>query len=181
MYLMKQVYNSCEQVDEMSIYIFQDDKWHFEKMIKVKGCKALIDFIASRADLLDYAILKLNQPYRNVLYHFNPHIKIAIDKEEIVTLFYSLIAEDKGAYEEAAAALEDSCSCMSINSNKHHFIDDFYRMCSRTEAVHFYELWQLHMPLNDKKASQFIRTMEFYLDEVINYFTVKPICDFLNR
>ncbi|MDF2877369.1 MAG: hypothetical protein K0S30_465 [Clostridia bacterium] len=54
-------------------------------------------------------------------------------------------------------------------------------MNSRAEALHLYELWQLHMPINDKKASRFIRTMEFYLDEIINYFTVEPIYNFLNR
>ncbi|MDF2877368.1 MAG: hypothetical protein K0S30_464 [Clostridia bacterium] len=102
MYLIKQVHNSGEALNEMHIYVLQNNKWCFEQMVRVKGCKALADFIARSHYSFEYAILKLNQPYRNILYHFNPHIKIAIDKEEIKTLFYSLFQEDEGVYEEAA-------------------------------------------------------------------------------
>jgi len=170
MYLLKQIYNKSRHLDDMYIYQFVNKKWLLNEVIQVKNGKGLFEFVQSRPIQLDYAIIKINQPYRNILYHFYPHIKIIIDKHEIIALFNTLMGEAQDVYEEVAVSIEQRCHAEYFNGDIRFFIHDFYHMQSKTEAIAFYELWQKDLPINDKKISKFVRVMEFYSDEIINYF-----------
>ncbi len=170
MYLMRQVYDPIENLDDMYIYESMGQKWQLSQIIKVRDKKNLIKLLQHIRIKPDYAIIKLNQPYRNTLYYLYPEIKIIIDKEDVILVFNTIMNTQIEAYEEAAALIENQGNTPCFKGVSRYFILDFYNMGSKGEAIEHYELWQTYMPLNDKKISKFIRIMEFYFDEIINYF-----------
>ena len=172
MYLIKQMDNTSEHVDELRIYQMINHNWHFDKRIKVRNCTDLFEQLQTIPFPLDYAIIKLNKLYRNTLYYCFPQIKIIIDKPEVMTCFNRLLHQEKQAYEEVAATIEQGMMEEALKRDIGCFIKGFYARASKAEAIEFYELWQSDMPLNDKKISRLIRTMEFYLDEILNYFDI---------
>lgn len=172
MYLLRQIYNKRERLDDFHIYQFINNNWQLDETIKVKHQKYLFELMQGKHIKLDYAIIKLNQPYRNILYHLYPQIKIIIDRHEITALFSTIMREEPDAYEEAAASIEHRYHTDYFKGDIRYFVYDFYHMKSKAEATAFYELWQNYIPINDKRIGRLVRVMEFYFDEIINYFDV---------
>jgi len=175
MYLIKQMFNFIENLDNLYIYQGINDKWQLNQIIKIRSRKSLFEQIKKIPFRLDYAIIELNQPYRNSFYYCYPHIKVVIDKDELITLFNASINQSIEAYEEVAVSLEQRDIPIGLNRDWRYFIQDFYKMPSKEEAIKCYELWQTYLPINDKKVGKFIRIMEFYFDEIINYFEAPQI------
>ena len=60
-----------------------------------------------------------------------------------------------------------------LSEDLRYFVQCFYRCESKEVARAYYEAWQYERALNDQKANKFIRIMEFYQDEIFNYFDYK--------
>ncbi len=175
MYLLKQMFNPIEKLDDLWIYEFHSNKWQLTQIIKIRTKKHLSVQLRNIACRLDYAVIEMSQPYRNTFYYLYPDIKIIINKSELVSLFHTTIEERTEVFDEAAAAVENASIYNRLNRDWHYFIEEFYKMPSKEEAIKLYELWQTYVPLNNKKISRFIRTMEFYFDEIMNYFDILGI------
>ncbi|MDF2612711.1 MAG: hypothetical protein K0S71_497 [Clostridia bacterium] len=182
MYLLKQSYNKRVQKDYLYLYALINNKWQLNKTMEVKNADSLFKLLQDQTFKLDYAIITLSQPYRNILYHFYPHIKMVIDKYEVIALFSTLFNQISEVYEEVAVSIEYKDHPDYFNGDIRYFIYDFYHAKSKAEAIELYEFWQNYIPLNDKKIGRFVRVMEFYADEILNYFEIdKEIADaFIN-
>lgn len=180
MYLLVQR-NSCSRdIREIDVCKKVNGSWQLIQHTQLKGSKALTKWLQNSYFPLDYAIIKLNRIDRNALYYFMPDIKIIIDPNEIIHLFKNQINIEMQGYEEIAATELDK-TMSALNIGKESFISAFYNMQQKNEAVHFYELWQRDIPLNDKKLGRIVRVMEFYFDEIVGYFDAPDCIKALRR
>ncbi|WP_069997434.1 hypothetical protein [Cellulosilyticum sp. I15G10I2] len=170
MYLIRQVFNPIENLDDMYIYESIDELWQLNQIIKVRDSRSLAKLLGYSTIYFDYAIIKFNRIYRNTFYYLYPRIKVIIDKKDVVDVFKSITNPQDEAYEEAAAIVETQADKQCSKEVLDYFIYHFYTMTSKQDAIKHYELWQTYVPLNDKKIGSFVSLMEIYLDEITNYF-----------
>lgn len=170
MYLIGQVYNEKEHFDEMCIYKLERDIWQCHYKLRICGGKSLVQLLQPLGLRLDYAIIDLNQIYRNSFYYLYPDIQVIIDKKAIIRVFNQIVCLQTQAYEEAAVLLDPKVKIWDFMEVYGGFIHDFYRQSSKQDAIAYYEKWQTNRPLTHKDIDRFISIMEFYYDEIMNYF-----------
>ncbi len=171
MQLLKQEITLKGQSSHFTLYEEKHEKWVLKKDYKIEGPKTFYTFLKQTPFEIDYAILQINQPYRNLLYSFYPQLKMSLAKEAVIDEFEKRIGVTRYFYEEVAASLQ-----RSVRTEKRDwkgFIYEFYSLSNGEEALALYEIWQLSLPLKDKYATSFIRFMEYYLQEIVNYFEIK--------
>lgn len=146
----------------------------FCRIFEVLSQRELYAFLKTLDITIDAAIISLHQPYRNTLYALFPKICITIFKLEVVGLFDEALQEDELWYSEIAASTETE---EDINLSKQlvNFINYFYDCGNKKEATKWYETWQAYIPLNNKKVYRLVRIMEFYNEEILNYFEVEEV------
>lgn len=135
--------------------------------------------ILKKRYLIKFAIISFNQPLREIIYSLFPGVMIIINPRDVLDMMNFYLGEggtplegDKD--EEVAAALEEDrllafenpISCQSI-----------YSCYTKEEAMFYYRKWQSHVPLGIKPFHHVIRKIDFYYDEVFNYFVFKNIWD----
>lgn len=177
MQLVRQSRNSKEQLDRITIYECKHHIWTIKDCFTVKGQRDFYKGIKGRELHLDYGIIELNQRYRNTLYYLQPTIKIAIDKKALFALVEKGLYVKELLYEEVAISMDHSAKMEPTIEGLYSFIEAFYKCSSQREALALYEAWQWERPLNDKAATDLIRVMTFYQDEIMNYFDVKTIIE----
>lgn len=117
---------------------------------------------------IDYAIIEFNQPYRNTLYALYPEIKICISKRAVQELFLQTTQIGEELYEEVAVTAEELEEDFYLYT--HSFIQAFYKQDSKEEAIKLYHEWTSRMPLGVPYLYRLIRIIEFYKEEILNYF-----------
>ncbi|MHC1747785.1 MAG: hypothetical protein AB9856_05245 [Cellulosilyticaceae bacterium] len=152
--------------------IFGIEGISLSQTFEVLSQRALYDFFKTLATTIDAAIISFHQPYRNTLYAIFPNIRITIFKSEVISLFDTTLQDEEGWYSEIAASSEDIDDPDSSNQLT-NFINYFYACSSRDEALRCYETWQAYIPLNNKKIYRLVRIMEFYNEEILNYFQLQ--------
>lgn len=126
---------------------------------------------------IDYAIIGLNQPYRNTLYALHPHVKICISPHIIQSVFDEVLGIDYCFYEEVAVTGEVEYQDISISTQK--FIHDFYKQTNKQDALILYRTWVSEMPMGITWLYRLIRIMEFYMEEILIYFELKAMRAFV--
>lgn len=174
MYLLEQ--SHCEKKHATKVLFYREHKkqWDLETIFTLYNSRDFYECIKTRQYSIKYAIIGINQPYRNILYHFYPYIKVIIDKGEVIRLFEQIVGTDGLLYEEVAVSIELGSKRAYYAGDIRYFIYDFYHLSSKEEARAFYELWQMRVPINDRAISRFIRVMEYFLEEILNYFEFSP-------
>lgn len=131
--------------------------------------------ILKKKYLIKLAIISFNQPLREIVYSLFPGAMIIINPKDVLDMMNSHLGDvattlkgDKG--EEVAVTLEEDrlfafenpITCQSI-----------YSCYTKQEAMFYYRKWQSHVPLGIKSFHHVIRKIDFYYDEVFNYFDFK--------
>ncbi|WP_054738575.1 hypothetical protein [Cellulosilyticum ruminicola] len=171
MYLLNQVNMLKEPIAEFEIYKKIGYKWQYETSFKAGNALEFYTYITHYGFDLKYAIIYLDTLERNTLYYLYPDIKIAIHEKAIRNYVRGLLDLTLETFEEVAASLEYGKSCLEIELIC--FIDSFYSYKDKEDALFSYAKWQYERPLNRDKISKFVRVMEFYLDEILNYFDLR--------
>ncbi|PHV71724.1 hypothetical protein CS063_03965 [Sporanaerobium hydrogeniformans] len=168
MYLLKQLSSNEKKKDRMELYEKCTTGWILKEGYWVTGAQSFYQLLSQYPFQLNYAILQINQPYRNLLYHFYPHLKIMLDKEAVIKEFEKRVGITRCFYEEVAVSLQSVMQ--GATGDIRLFIYDFYHLSSPKDAFMFYENWQLQLNLKEKSVISFVRFMEYYLEEILNYF-----------
>lgn len=118
------------------------------------------------------AIINFNQPLREIIYSLFPGVVIIINPRDVLEMMNYYLGYDDSAFkgdkdEEVAVTLEEDrllafkipISCQSI-----------YSCYTKQEAMVYYRKWQSYVPLGIKSFHHVIRKIDFYYDEVFNYF-----------
>lgn len=173
MYLLNQVNLFREPIAAFDVYKQVGYKWQYETSFKAENALEFYNCMKHYKFDFRYAIIYLDTLERNTLYYLYPHITIAIHEKAIRNYVRGLLNLTPETFEEVAVSLEDGKSCLEIELIC--FIDLFYSFKDKEDALFSYAKWQYERPLNKEKLSKFVRMMEFYLDEVLNYFDLRKI------
>ena len=173
MYLLNQVNSLREPIAVFDVYKQVGYKWQYETSFKAENALEFYSYIKQHKFDLKYAIIYLDTLERNTLYYEYPHITIAIHEKAIRNYIRKLLDLTPETFEEVAVSLEYGKSCLEIELLC--FVDLFYSYKDKEDALFSYAKWQYERPLNKEKLSKFIRVMEFYLDEILNYFDLRNI------
>lgn len=173
MYLLCQMNVPGEPTAVFNIYYQSGNRWQYETTFQVENplkfyaCMKQFDFD------FKYAIIYLETLYRNTLYYLYPNIKIGIHEKAVRRYVSILLDITPEAFEEVAVSVEFDKSCLELELLC--FIDQFYSFKAKGDALFSYAKWQYERPMNERKLTKFIRMMEFYMDEILNYFDLRNI------
>lgn len=124
------------------------------------------------------AVISFNQPLREILYSLFPQIIIIIDPECVARMMDSYLGYNLGignVHEEIAATVVGGDS--SLDQMVQISCQDLYTYKTKKQAMTYYHTWQGYVPLGIKCFHHVIRMIDFYYDEVFNYFDFKSIID----
>ncbi|NLI89040.1 MAG: transposase [Epulopiscium sp.] len=114
---------------------------------------------------INLAIIGFNHEVRNALYSVYPDIIIIIHPSNVIRMVDKYLENDqcfKSAQEELAASLEIGYY-------------NIYTFNSRLEAASYYKEWQEYVPLGIQKLNDLILTIDYYYEEIFNYFDFRDI------
>lgn len=173
MYLLRQISSPSRSISIFAVYKQIGDRWQYETHFKVENALKFYTWIKDYHFDFKYAIIHLETLYRNTLYYLYPNIKIAVDESAMRYYVRQLLETTPETLEEIAVSMEAQETCLEIELLS--FIEGFYCLQNKEEAMRSYAKWQYERPLNNNKLSKFERVMEFYLDEILNYFDLRNI------
>ena len=114
------------------------------------------------------AIMGLDHPLRNTVYCVFPKAIIIISPEDVSKMIDHFLGEDqefKEGEDEIAATVEGQDLAQGI-----------YMKQSKSEAINYYRQWQGNVPLGIHCFQNIITTIDYYYEEVFNYFEFQTIC-----
>nr|WP_302595158.1 hypothetical protein [uncultured Cellulosilyticum sp.] len=173
MYLLRQMSLPGAPIAVFNIYYEVGNRWQYETTFRLEDslkfytCMKQFDFD------FKYAIIHLETLYRNTLYYIYPHIQIGIHEKAVRSYVSSLLDITPEAFEEIAVSMEYGKSCLDLELLG--FVDEFYSFQKKEDALFSYAKWQYERPLNERKLTKFVRIMEFYMDEILNYFDLRSV------
>lgn len=173
MYLLRQMSSPNQLVAEFNIYRKIDNRWQYETSFEVESPLKFYTCMKHYNFDFKYALIHLETLYRNTLYYLYPNIKIAVHEKAIRNYVRQLLDITPETFEEVAVSMEYGKACLEIELLC--FIDNFYGFKDKEDALFSYAKWQYERPINDAKLNKFVRMMEFYLDEILNYFELRSI------
>lgn len=122
-----------------------------------------------------YIFVPFNEAYCEIIYILKPKTLLVISKEEVYSFFGFFLGTDVTDFmEEAAATFEVEDKYLG-NYDLNHFLARFYDAHSKEEALKIYNEWQEFIPLNDEGLCKILEVLEYYLDEILNYFTLDRV------
>ena len=127
------------------------------------------------------AVMDFNQPLRNTVYAVFPEVAITINPADVKAMIMSYLGDDLGlmnVQEEIAVSVEGQ-----ILTNREWEISypDIYNHTTKQAAICDYEQWQSYIPLGVKCFHHVIRIIDFYHQEVFNYFEFKNMLGIINQ
>ncbi len=119
---------------------------------------------------IEIAVMGFDHHLRNAVYIIFPKARVIInplDVEKMINHYLGTNQAISTALEELAAGIDDqpeACErgCQSIYDKK-----------TKKEAIDYYRQWQGDVPLGVKSFYDIIRTIDYYYEEVFNYFEFK--------
>lgn len=108
------------------------------------------------------ALMDLDHPLRNAVYSVFPKATIIINPQDVSQMIQTYLEADpriKDGQDEIAATVEDQNLAQGIYMNQ-----------SKTQAIDYYRQWQGDVPLGITCFQNIITTIDFYYEEVFNYF-----------
>ncbi len=120
-----------------------------------------------------FAIMGFNHSLRNAIYSVFPNVSIIISPTDVIQMINSFIGccePDNVSEEEIAAGVGDSTLIIHETA-----CQGIYYNHTKKEAINYYRQWQGDVPLGTQSFHNVIRTIDFYYEEVFNYFEFKNI------
>ena len=122
---------------------------------------------------IDYVEVPFNEAYIEIVYILKPHVSIVISEETVHQYLDTLIGKDALLCMEEIAATSIGEEYLEENYNLKDFLLSFYSASTREEALEVYNKWQELIPFHHRVLYKVLEIMEYYLDEILNYFDYK--------
>lgn len=122
---------------------------------------------------MDYVEVPFNEAYIEIVYILKPQVPIVISEETVYQCLDTLIGKDALLCMEEIAATSIKEDHLEENYNLKDFLLNFYSVSTREEALEVYNKWQELIPFHHIVLYQVLEIMEYYLDEILNYFDFK--------
>ncbi len=122
---------------------------------------------------LKLVIMDFNQPLRNGLYSIFPGIIIIIHPRYVIGMINNYLNPIEGINDrqgEIAAAVDNHQ--LTIHELG---CQDMYTSTSKEGAMNYYRQWQGDVPLGIDSFHNIITKIDYYYEEVFNYFDFKNI------
>jgi len=113
-------------------------------------------------------------PYLELLKTFYPEEILCISPDWMKSILHKR-KNTQGVQKAQRLVIEELSAAIDpeLESVEGDFFDYFYQCKTKEEAYVFYNLWQIHAPLNSSCLYAIIRTIEYYKEPVFNYFSFK--------
>ena len=122
---------------------------------------------------LDYIEVPFNEAYIEIIYVLKPKVLIVINKETVYQFLTRLFGKDALYCMEEVAATFVQGSDLGFSYDIKDFLVKFYNASTRGEALQVYNRWQELIPLNNEGLYKVLEIIEYYLDEILNYFDLR--------
>lgn len=122
---------------------------------------------------IDIAMMGLNHPLRNAVYTVFPKSTIIIEPSDVRKMISYYLEDFKitnSVNQEIAAGLEDD-----LLDGYELGCDCIYNYHTKEEAIHYYRQWQADVPLGIEAFHHVITTIDYFYEEIFNYFELKDI------
>lgn len=158
----------------IDVYIYNNKIYNIDDNLLIKDLteldrtnlyKYFIKFKEKYNYDINLAIIDFNHEVRNALYSVYPDVMIIIHPSNVIKMANKYLDNDQylgAVQEELAAGLE-------IDSH------NIYMFNSKLEATAYYKEWQGYVPLGIQGFHDLILTIDYYYEEIFNYFDFKDI------
>ena len=175
-------------MDQICVYFHADHIYNLEDM-------SLLDVLPNRQQntlykhlgtirqnyVIKLAVMDFNQPLRNTVYALFPDVAITINPADVMAMMRSHLERDLGlvnVQEEIAASVEGQfLRAREVEVS----YPNIYNHKTKQSALYHYKQWQSYVPLGIKCFHHVIRIIDFYHQEVFNYFEFESIVNQINR
>lgn len=139
------------------------------------SCESLYDHLSAIAQeyTIEIAMMGFNHPLRNAVYIIFPKATVIINPLDVEKMISHYLGKEQiisSALEEVAAGIEDQPL-----ENCQVGCQFMYDQKTKKEAMHYYRQWQGDVPLGIKSFYHVIKTIDYYYEEIFNYFEFKDI------
>lgn len=124
---------------------------------------------------VNYIFVPFNEAYCEIIYILKPKTLMVISKEEVYKFLIAVLGTDAIDFMEEAAVTFEVEDKQLGNYDLSNFLARFYGAHSREEALKVYNQWQEFIPLNHEGLCKILEVIEYYLDEILNYFTLAMV------
>lgn len=155
----------------IDIYHYSYPQWILEGAFKIKGKLDLKKLLMESG--INYGLIDLNSTYQRVLYELYPSILLIIKPQALKALVFEAHLERCHQLACDEVAIGEEQSFQSVLNSPEQFLNSFYNSPTREIALLIYNKWQYERVLNDPVSNKLIRMMNFYLEEILNYFDFK--------
>ena len=125
----------------------------------------------------NYISVPMKEHYCEMIYILKPQSLIVIEPETVYDTLNMLFGRDAYAYMEETAATFFSSEREGMSWDMPSFLKLFYSVKTRREALNIYNEWQEVIPLNESSFCKVLELMEYYIDEILNYFSLQEALD----
>ncbi len=176
MRLVHQLSYSYSKIQSFYIHEYEQGIWQLKQVFHAQRQEELYAFLMEKKWVIDYAVLGLNGAFRNTFYVCCPSVVVMILPISLWEFCERLCAiMQKETYLEVAISQEEECTEIVLHERIYMFLHDFYQIKSKEDAVAYYEKWQLENTVSDKLVQHFVRTVEYFKEEIFNYFLLREI------
>ncbi len=162
-------------MEKIDVYFDHRTMYNLEDMsilseLPKESTKALYEHLSMVQEdyTIEMAVMGLNHPLRNALYTVFPDVMVIINPQDVQAMIegYLITTQSLGeAQGEMAAAMEDH-----VGAPKEIGCQGIYDHATKQEAISYYKQWQGDVPLGVKSFYHIISTMDYYYEEIFNYF-----------
>lgn len=124
---------------------------------------------------ISYVEVPFNEACIEIVYFLKPHVLIVMSEATVYEFLDHLIGKDTLLCMEEVAATSIEEQPLSASYSLPVFLKTFYSCLTKEEALEVYNQWQEVIPFHDTMLYKVLEMMEYYLDEILNYFKVKKV------
>lgn len=162
-----------ETLQEDQVYIVQADSEEVLTRFSTKDLSILFKWLKTYPKAPHYISVPMKEQYCEMIYILKPQSLIVIEPDTVYKALKGLLGHDTYEYmlEIAATSLDEGGN--EISWDLPHFLNHFYSAKTRKEAIAIYNAWQEIIPLNEMSMCRVLEVIEYYRDEILNYFSLK--------
>lgn len=164
-----------QNFESQTLSIIETTSGSIIKTLRITELGAFYHWLKFYEAPVDYILVPFAEAYCEIIYILKPKALMIISKEELYKFLRCFLGADSIDFMEEAAATFERSDGEKGSCDLGDFLARFYEANSKEEALRIYNQWQELIPLNNEALYRILEVMEYYLDEILNYFTLEAV------
>lgn len=162
-----------ENLQEGKLHIVQISTGKELTHFPIRDLSVLFKWLKSYPGTPNYISVPMKEQYCEMIYILKPQSLIVIEPDTVYDTLSMLFGRDAYEYMLETAATFFSEESLKLSWDMPSFLKLFYSVKTRKEALDIYNNWQEVIPLNESSFCKVLELMEYYIDEILNYFSLQ--------